>query len=532
MLKVLIADDEVIICQMLKKLINWEDKNMEIIGIAHNGIEAENMILSLKPDIVISDVRMPGIDGLRLIEKTKELGFEIDYIVMSGYKHFEYAYTALNLGVIYYLLKPIDALELEEILDRIIKSRNEKLEEQQEKEELKQTVKEASDRIRKYFLNDIINMYGIQLENGDLELEKDFSNECFLSFFIKIDQTHSEENIVSLLDVVIYNIEKYMEKGAWEYINSYVKSGVVTVVNYQKESKKKLLQTIEDIKMVCQKEMQKFHGLYIVVGIGSEKNSLSQVKISIEEAIEAIQARIKLGTDNIIYFNKLTFKYVDISEILCEKDIRALKNEIDALDQVAFLKHIDQMVKRVTEEENYSPSSLYELLEKIEELSFEQFRNNKILEEVYEEEYKERFQLIYDNNFKENLLVYRYKENMRQLFNDAIEEHRDKTQKPIRLAEQYIQKYFNQPITLEQVAEAIGLSGAYLSTMFKKEKGINFIEYLIAYRMEKAKELLKETNYTVNIVAEKVGYTDGKYFSKTFSKFVGLKPTEYRKLYG
>ena len=213
MLKVLIADDEVIICQMLKKLINWEDKNMEIIGIAHNGIEAENMILSLKPDIVISDVRMPGIDGLRLIEKTKELGFEIDYIVMSGYKHFEYAYTALNLGVIYYLLKPIDALELEEILDRIIKSRNEKLEEQQEKEELKQTVKEASDRIRKYFLNDIINMYGIQLENGDLELEKDFSNECFLSFFIKIDQTHSEENIVSLLDVVIYNIEKYMEKG-------------------------------------------------------------------------------------------------------------------------------------------------------------------------------------------------------------------------------------------------------------------------------------------------------------------------------
>ena len=272
--------------------------------------------------------------------------------------------------------------------------------------------------------------------------------------------------------------------------------------------------------------------LYIVVGIGSEKNSLSQVKISIEEAIEAIQARIKLGTDNIIYFNKLTFKYVDISEILCEKDIRALKNEIDALDQVAFLKHIDQMVKRVTEEENYSPSSLYELLEKIEELSFEQFRNNKILEEVYEEEYKERFQLIYDNNFKENLLVYRYKENMRQLFNHAIEEHRDKTQKPIRLAEQYIQKYFNQPITLEQVAEAIGLSGAYLSTMFKKEKGINFIEYLIAYRIEKAKELLKETNYTVNIVAEKVGYTDGKYFSKTFSKFVGLKPTEYRKLYG
>ena len=116
MLKVLLADDEEIICRMLCKLINWEARGMEIVGMAGTGIEAVQMMEQLAPDIVISDVRMPGMDGLQLVEKGKELGLDIDYIIMSGYKHFEYAYTALNLGVIYYLLKPINQTELEETL--------------------------------------------------------------------------------------------------------------------------------------------------------------------------------------------------------------------------------------------------------------------------------------------------------------------------------------------------------------------------------------------------------------------------------
>ena len=124
MLKVLIADDEMIICQMLKKLIHWEEKGLSVEGIATNGIELYEMMKSVRPDIVITDIRMPGYDGLQIVKKGISLGLSADYIIMSGYKNFEYAHTALNLGVKHYLLKPIDAKELNDTLDQILKERN------------------------------------------------------------------------------------------------------------------------------------------------------------------------------------------------------------------------------------------------------------------------------------------------------------------------------------------------------------------------------------------------------------------------
>ena len=99
------------------------------------------------------------------------------------------------------------------------------------------------------------------------------------------------------------------------------------------------------------------------------------------------------------------------------------------------------------------------------------------------------------------------------------------------IRDRYINEHYSRAITLEEVAEAIGFSPAYLSTLFKKEIGINFSDYLTSRRMEEAKRLLKENTCSINEIAELVGYSDPKYFSKTFNKVVGLKPSEYRKLY-
>ncbi len=111
MLKVLIADDEKNICYMIQKLIPWADYGMEIIGLVHNGVDAVRVVEEQRPDIIISDIRMPGYDGLELVQKTHDLGVSADFVIISGYKQFEYAHKALNLGVEHYLLKPIDKKE-------------------------------------------------------------------------------------------------------------------------------------------------------------------------------------------------------------------------------------------------------------------------------------------------------------------------------------------------------------------------------------------------------------------------------------
>ena len=115
-LKVVIADDEERICQLIQALIDWKYLGMELVGVAHNGIEAYEAVREQKPDILITDIRMPGFSGLELIEKVKDICPDMEVIIISGYAHFEYAQQAIRFGVGHYLLKPINKAELTETL--------------------------------------------------------------------------------------------------------------------------------------------------------------------------------------------------------------------------------------------------------------------------------------------------------------------------------------------------------------------------------------------------------------------------------
>jgi len=225
----------------------------------------------------------------------------------------------------------------------------------------------------------------------------------------------------------------------------------------------------------------KFQGFYIVIGVGVEKYSLADTQISIREAVEAVKARIKLGTDRIIRYQDLDFNTIDSAVILNQDEQRIFEKEINSLDLAVFITHTDKLFQQVTAVTNYSPASLFELMDLIKEFCLDQLRKNYISEELLAE-FEETMQSLYDCNYKEGMLKYRYQEACRYLFAKVTAEKQNQSQKPIRSAEQYIHDHFNEPITLEEVAEA-------------------------------------------------VGYVDAKYFSKTFSKSVGLKPTEYRRLY-
>lgn len=156
MLKILIADDEQKICQLIEKLINWPELGMEVIATVGNGIQALEVIRTEHPDIAITDIRMPGCDGLELVRLGKEENPGMEFVIISGYRHFEYAQTAIRYGVNAYILKPIKKDELTETLKKLAGKFRQETQQMSDEEQMKLTLKTDEGTLRQTFLSDLI----------------------------------------------------------------------------------------------------------------------------------------------------------------------------------------------------------------------------------------------------------------------------------------------------------------------------------------------------------------------------------------
>ncbi|MBO5657050.1 MAG: response regulator, partial [Agathobacter sp.] len=518
MRKVLIADDEKNICLMLQKLIPWNQFDLELIGMVHNGNDALAAIEAHRPDIVISDIRMPGHDGLEIVQITRERNYDIDFVIISGYKYFEYAHKALSLGVEHYLLKPIDKNELVETLEKIMKKRQIHSKQAEEAADLKQQVRNTKRAMQTRFLNDLMSQEGpmqnLELEEVNERAQTDFKNGCFRAICAKIDVDTKEKDVEALLRMVEECIEDELQDGDKEYINSSAQSVVITVLNYKPEQKEELFRGIEKLCNRVRKELDKFHGYHFTVGVGKEKASIAESKHSIQEALKALKCRGKKGVDKTIFYEELSYGTEILSEVVDESQMLNMSNVVESLDYHGIYDEIRNGVLGIMGIANYNPILIYAFYEKMAELILSVLRNNQIEEEIVlamEEELKIAIDMYY--NLTE--MGYQFSEIIRRYFEKISNERKNRSQLPIRRAKQYIEDNYQRQLSLEEVAEAIELSPAYLSTVFYKETGIHFSEYLISCRVEAAKELLKSTGLSIAEVAQQVGYTDSRHFSKT-----------------
>ena len=156
-LKVVIADDEVRICQLIQALIDWDSMGMKVVGIAHNGEEACEMVRQTQPDILITDIRMPGCSGLELVKRVKELDSALEVIIISGYAHFEYAQQAISYGVGHYLLKPVNKGELTATLQKLQKKIGERKESELNHQELVNKAKRDDDHLRANLIDRLLD---------------------------------------------------------------------------------------------------------------------------------------------------------------------------------------------------------------------------------------------------------------------------------------------------------------------------------------------------------------------------------------
>lgn len=538
MLKLLIADDEKMICSLIAGLLDWNALGYEIIGMAYTGIDAYEMIIRNHPDVIISDIRMPGYDGLELIKKTREAKVEAEFVMISGFKQFEYAQNAMKYGVKYYLLKPIEEEKLLEIGMEIQKNIQQKKEHQLYEQNLELEIKETKDKMKKRFLTSMF--FGVDREKEEevsdrneinAEYSTCFREGIFQAIFMKVDtMENEEENTQGILIGIRKRVERLSEV-CEECITVDTHSGTITLVNYRSDRQELVQKEIEELYEKVSRYVSQFEGFSVVAGIGKRMYSFLESRKCLETAADAIKYRIRIPNTSIIYYEAYPFVSYEMEQIMTAARKQDYVAKVAAGDAEGAADCLTDIIRKIRfQSEQYSPVLFFDILILHIDLLTEYCRKNQFYSEEYAIRLK-KWNMQVDNLCTEKQLLDVTKEFIKETLEGIEIKKREKDIRPIRLIKKYIEEHYMEEINLNQLAELVDMNASYLSSIFKKETGMTYSEYLIHCRTEQASRLLVETNMSVHEIAHSCGYSDARYFSKQYMKQIGLKPSEYRKLY-
>ena len=543
MVKVYLVEDEIIIRQSIKNSIDWEKEGYEFVGDASDGELALPVILKEKPDILITDIRMPFMDGLELSRMVKAELPDIKIVILSGYDDFEYAKQAIKIGVAEYLLKPVSSAVLLEHLSEIAEKVRDEREDLALKKVYYQEMQENEELIKMKFLGELISgklSLADAMEKGKrfhMNLGGPFYR-IILFKFIQEDHVQAEQSEAL--------------SGAYEAVGGYVdrfrdvfrfQRGVegwaflLTSVEEDMETQTKAF--IEGLKAV----IAPFDTLTWFGGIGSEVARIRELRYSFREADKAFAGRFVQEPNQIISVEQLNFEQQD--------------NEFDA-NIFGEINQFDQIITRVL-----SSGSLEEVESFVgalfTEISEDHFRSlmirQYIIMDIYatvlafckklrkdagaEGEAYGQWEGIRENEeiLKQAVTTAESVDDIKDyigiLLNHAIELRNTVSGRRysdiIQTAKERIeQDYMSEDISLNSVAAEVCMSPSYFSSVFSKEMGKTFIEYLTEVRMEKAKQYLACSSMKTSEISYEVGYKDPHYFSYIFKKTQGCTPKEYR----
>lgn len=528
MLKVVIADDEKLICKLVQALADWELLGMEVAATAENGLAALELVKSLHPDILITDIRMPGCNGLELIQQAKRLQPDLEIVIISGYAHFEYAKTAIMHGVGNYLLKPIKKEELMETLQRMKQRCEEKKGQEDSLRQHKNSLYDL-DRLRGSLVQDLLAGHIPPLTAETLRETYYFQpdGDVYQVFLVKMD-CDRETFGGSALEILRENIKEIVVNGLNKscrevifYFQSYYGYGII---NY--DMAKKLVVRNELRECLNQLEAKKnlFGSIDFSLSIGKAVSDPAELMVSLKGAQEIIAERLVEGCGRLL--ERAPEGSGGEKQNLLDKYMKVVEQALEIGNQEEVLRSCDKLAREAQQAKNICGRELLELVLSAGRSFIARCAVNDI-EEIYAD-----FTLQCNQCGNAEGLF----ELLHGLIGDLMQQaeafRQNEAMRPIRLAKQYVMQHFKDPITLEEVCETTGFSVSYFSTLFKKETGEGFAKYLARTRIEEAKTLLRETNLPVAEICEQVGYSDRKHFTHTFHKIAGLNPAEYRKLYG
>ncbi len=536
MSKVIIADDEKKVCQLIYMLVDWKEFEMEVVSIVNNGMEVLEKVKEHAPNLIITDIRMPGLNGLDMIEQVKAADNTIEFIIISGYRHFEYAQTAIKFGVNDYLLKPIKKEELVSTLSKMQIKLREKNDLQKGQEQLKKDLENNKAKLRRGLFTDILftgilNKNNITRDKLNSEYNYNFQEGYFQAVCLKLDHVRLlNYGNTSLLEDKTLNLLAKTFCPVCHDVGIYFDNNIIfCILNYGLEQEKeirKLLKTVMDENILQDAIYQQ---LEVTIGLGGPVAYVTQLPESLKSSYYALQQRLLHGTGKVLELEADTAESLADSPVFYEFN-RNFTANLNNLDLESVLKNMETLKRNLLERPETTGHEILQMTKEVCNVYLLSMRTNKIA--VPNADYFIRdFNEAASDCCSVQELFKVLSKTIEESLSKVIEDRKQMNIKPIRMAKQYIENNYMKSISLDEVSTHAGFSATYFSTLFKKETGSTFLEYLSSVRMNQSKELLKETNKSIVTICEEVGYSDIKYFTKSFKKFTGLKPNEYRKLY-
>ncbi|MCR6111849.1 response regulator transcription factor [Bacillus sp. A301a_S52] len=535
MWKVVIVDDDDKVLRGMRNIIPWEELSCEWVGEARNGEEGHRVIMDLEPDLVITDIYMPVMNGLEMIEQVRASGLETRVIILSGYNEFEYARQAMRLNIDDYLSKPASPDTIKDVLSTCVASLQKEAVKQMEVSELRERVALYEPLVEKEWVKSVITGTTTHLTNLPLTLDqltRRWSQQQHVIMTISYDQSLEKTPLFKsdwylfrfiTENVIKDTVNKYIDDSHYIELHSHQ---TALCLHFNPNKDKVNDQLLSDIKHDIVTKLQTYFKLKVQVGIGCFKGEWFDMASSLKEALmdtdqevhettclydefvsneEALMNSKSLWSDSIEHTHRL-------SEAIRYADKASAQHVINTT--YFYYKdhpfHLSEAMRAGIEMWTIMTYSLYDIGIKIDEMFPETF------------------------NFHSGLTKLSHWKAFKHYMNDLISHICDHQQweenlKHRQLIEQmldYIHKNLSKNITLQDIADELYISRNYLGQIFKKVVGESFKNYLTRVRMEKAKKMIQEGEYLIYEISEKVGFINPAYFTTTFKKYTGYTPTE------
>lgn len=543
MLKIFLAEDEVVVRETIKRMIPWEELGFELVGEAADGEMALPLLLRQQPDLLITDIKMPFMDGLTLARLAKKEIPGLKVVILSGYDDFNYAKQAIGIGVEDYLLKPITKNALIERLSEI-RSRYEHEKTQKEYYEKFQREMQAyeKNRSRDFFealvggSMDMMEVYK-RAEKLGLDIVAEAYNVLIFTMNCDEDFSGQRDEYSSWEAESLELLENFFagHSSAMLFRSNIFSYGVL--LKGQRE-------TIEENTRACVDEIRKIlsrqdgrREWFLAVGQSVER--LSQIQKSYHTASRAFSQRY-LYDENILYYDEMETMEHPGGQAETEDNAYLQKVDVNALNPAILQKFLSNGLQEETE--NFVKDYFYAIgQEPMESLVF---RNYVILNvrfsvisfikglgcDTNEMESADTEEVLAESGKNMESAIAYAKKMISQAIGIRDQNSGNKNRSILKTAVDFIDShYMDEEISLNTVANVANVSSNHFSALFSQNMGQTFIEYLTTLRMNKAKELLRCTGMRSSEIAGEIGYKDAHYFSYLFKKTQGMTPSDYRK---
>lgn len=535
-IKVFLVEDEMVIRRGIKNSIDWEKEGYIFCGEASDGELAYPMIIKEKPDILITDIRMPFMDGLELCKLVKEELPNIKILILSGYDEFDYAKEAIRLGVTEYLLKPISSGKLLEALNGVSESIRREKEDKDLVRKYMEEMRENTEHEKQKFFEQMIagNLsMADALETGkkyEMNLSAGMYNLLLFRFTLGEENRKSGE----LLGEAEYAIKKLTER--LEYVFEFQRDVEGWAFLLMADNEEQMSERVKELSKDLEEIMKNYSTIAYFGGIGQPVARLRELEESFREAERALAARFTMELNRIISVDDIrmaqnvdtlddieitSFGEIEKTRTMLEKFLNnGAEDEIDEFVDVYINELPEENLKSVLMRQYIIMDAYIVMMsfcEKIEGIEGEMQAQSEELKNSMKtiqtlEEIKNYIRMLLKKiiGVRDTISGRRY--------SDIIEIAKDQIRKT----------YMSDEISLNTIAAEVGMSPSYFSSIFSKEMGKTFVEYLTEIRMDRAKELLMCSSMKTSEIGYEVGYKDPHYFSYIFKKTQNCTPKEFR----